>query len=57
MVRDGNVLWVDSSADALVDVLRGFQSVLLFVNVHAVEAELEHLIRLDGLPLPERRVA
>lgn len=57
VVRDGDVLWSDEENRMLVDVLRGFQAVLVAVNLWSVEAEVRRLLSMERLPVPEIRAA
>ncbi len=58
IVSDGRVYWVDHETDAVIDVQRGFQSVLVAVNLGGLESEIRRLLALEHLPLPvEARAA
>lgn len=56
VVRDGEVLWADEDTRTLVDVMRGFQTVLVAVNLAHLETSLRRELAIDGLPLPSQRV-
>jgi len=56
LVKDGEVLWADLSQDgetALIDILRGFQTVLVAVNLATVEAEVRRAAGIAGVAVPQ----
>jgi hypothetical protein len=55
-VCDGNVLWADEQNRTLVDVMRGFQTVLV-VNLAYVETDVKRELEREGLQPPHERTA
>jgi DNA-binding transcriptional MerR regulator len=50
-VADGKVLWADEQTRTLVDVVRGFQTVLL-VNLAYIETDIRRAVALEQLDPP-----
>jgi DNA-binding transcriptional MerR regulator len=55
-VCDGQVLWADEQTRTLIDVLQGFQTVLV-VNLGYVETDVRRALAHEGLALPHQRTA